>query len=154
MLRKIQIQHICIMRGKNQLLIITKPIQHNTKNSFFNIALNIRKMFVAIIESTLPCNNSCKKHCYINPICCSARKNLSIQKPSLLNNDFRASTTNNKCILQILRYSYILKRWVKRSNYRTKCFEQNSLISSRKLQGFLNLWIGKSITNIPNQFFQ
>ena len=118
---KIQIQHIRIMRGKNQLLICTDSFQHDTENTFFNITLNIREMFIAIIECAFPGNHSSEKHCNINSFCRPAGENVTIQKFPILNNDFRITATNNKCVLQIFRQAYILQSWIKRTDYCMKC---------------------------------
>ena len=99
MLRQVQIQHICIMRCKNQLFIVSDTIQHNTENPFFYIALNIRKMFITIIETALFCRHCSKEHCDINSFCCTTGQYLPIQQFTFLYDDFRSTAPNNKGIL-------------------------------------------------------
>ena len=53
MLRQVQIQHIHVVRGEDQLIIITQVVQHNTEDAFFDIALDIGKVFIAVIEAIL-----------------------------------------------------------------------------------------------------
>ena len=75
---QIKIKHISVMRGKDQLFIISDAVQHNTKYSFFNITLNERKVFVTIIETAFSGNHGSKEQGYINAFCGTAGKNLTV----------------------------------------------------------------------------
>ena len=55
MLWHVQIKHIRIMCGKNQLLIFTQMLQHQAKNPLFNIALYIGKVLITVVKAILSC---------------------------------------------------------------------------------------------------
>ncbi|MDO4292910.1 MAG: hypothetical protein Q4C65_06725, partial [Eubacteriales bacterium] len=108
------------MCGKNQLLIIADAIQHNTKNPFFNIALNIGEVFITVVKAAFSGNHGRKEHSHINPLGGSAGKHLPVQELSFLNDDLCFAATDDKGILQIFGNADILECRIERPYNSTK----------------------------------
>ena len=64
MIGQIQIQHICIVSCEDKLSALAQTLNHQTEDALFNVALNIGKVFITVIEAVsaghhtaLPANN-------------------------------------------------------------------------------------------------
>ena len=66
------------MGRKNQLLIRAQVIQHDAKDTFFNIGLNIREMLITVIKPVSPGENGGEEDGDIYTFRCAAGENLAV----------------------------------------------------------------------------
>lgn len=66
------------MGRKNQLLIRAQVIQHDGKDAFFNIGLNIREMLITVIKPVRTGDNGGEEDGDIYTSRCAAGENLAV----------------------------------------------------------------------------
>ena len=147
---QIELQQICVMRGKDQLFVIPDALHHQRENHFFNIALNIGKMLITIIEAVLARHHGSQEQGHINSFCGPAGKHLPVQKLSFLNDDLLILPSDDEGIFQVSGDRNVLQRRIKGTDDGLKHLQKVLLIRSGQFQRRFDLGICKTGMYLSN----
>ena len=97
---QIQIQHIRIVSCEDKLSALAQTFNHQTEETLFNVALNIGKVFITVIETVSAGHHGCEEDSDIYTFCRTAGQKLSVQQFAILNDNLLIPASNHKGILQ------------------------------------------------------
>ena len=87
MFGKIHIQYVGIVRSKKQLLIRLDMVNHKRKHGLFNITVDVRELFIAVVKGIEALQKSRDNPGYLHAGLGAAGKQARIQSASVLKDD-------------------------------------------------------------------